>query len=175
MEVIPTSPLADTESLLEELREGEDQRFGWRPMLGFAVSVIALTLAAFLVFGIFLPRFGLLHVQDASRTIAATQLENALYQSLFDPQSGVDVSAFPEGADHAKPVCKQGVVTDDGCVNVDVLSPRFLARIPEDFTEKCATYTGYSIYREGSRVRVMPSHAGKIVDDTVSEVCGRAK
>ena len=84
--------------------------------------------------------------KDVERKMEARELSQASKQYLIGENSQ-PASDIPSGSSNAKAVCKEGI-TDESCINLDTLTPEYLAAIPEDSTETNVKHTGYSIYTD---------------------------
>jgi prepilin-type N-terminal cleavage/methylation domain-containing protein len=115
------------------------------------------------------PRKMLMNAQDAARNSAASTIEKAMTQYLIDQGGSLSASlTVPTGLANAKPICKAGV-TSSTCMNIDVLSPTYLASVPQDSQERCTNFSGYKIYKDGSFMRVIPTNTGKPAADIAAE------
>ncbi|MDB4978505.1 MAG: hypothetical protein JWM56_691 [Candidatus Peribacteria bacterium] len=127
--------------------------------------LIVMAIIALLAVGVIVavnPWKNIISAQDTQRHHNATELESAMYQHLVDNYSLLNSTAIPDGSANAKPVCRFQVTSDGTCVNLDALIPAYMADLPTDQAEKNASYSGYLVYTENSRVRIVPAHLGEL-------------
>ncbi len=107
------------------------------------------------------PQRQLLGAADAKRAQSVAQLEKAMSQLLVGNGGTLPSSIIiPSGSANALPVCAAGT-TSSACINVDSLVPTYIAAIPVDADEPCTTFTGYSMYKDGSFIKVKSVNLGK--------------
>jgi len=96
--------------------------------------------------------------QDTERRSVMRETEKAQYQYLIDEGEYAAASAaIPEGEANAKPICRYGK-TNIGCITIDALVPVYVSCIAFDGREANPDYTGYRIYQQAGRVRVLADY-----------------
>jgi prepilin-type N-terminal cleavage/methylation domain-containing protein len=130
-----------------------------------SVSIVAIS-----------PRRGLLAARDAERAMTARGVQNAVFQYQIDHGGALPGNGgIPEGPGNALPVCAQGVTENPACVQLDLLVPAYLSKLPKDVAEPCPDFTGYLIDQRIGAVEVTAAQTGKMPGDSdvvVSPGCG---
>jgi prepilin-type N-terminal cleavage/methylation domain-containing protein len=131
-------------------------------LLELLVAIAVLAILAAIVFWYVKPSEVFGKSLDAQRKHNANQLEKAMTQRLIDTSQFLNDNQIQEGEEHAREICKPGVVDDDTCIQLVDLIPDYVANLPTDPAETNPHYTGYTIYRDGSFVRVTSAHLEQI-------------
>ena len=106
-------------------------------MMGVLASIVIVAIN---------PTKHLCEAANAKRHFTVREFGNALNEYQIRTRMNAAGSLSP-GEGNAKPVCRQSVVNDLSCINLDTLAPDYLQEIPMDPLETNANYSGYSVYR----------------------------
>jgi len=103
-----------------------------------------------------------LKLQEVGNAYRAEQLQKAIFQYLVDRNGFPGDGNIPECTESdkntcAKPICRYGKTPPGGCVNIDVLIPRYIACMPFDAAEVNVEFSGYKIYVQAGRGNVFPA------------------
>lgn len=93
------------------------------------------------------PQKHLCEASNARLHISARELANAVNQYEISTHKKAAGDTVPVGEMNAKPICRTAITTDDTCINLDLLVPIHLIRLPQDDNEPNLHYTGFSLYR----------------------------
>jgi prepilin-type N-terminal cleavage/methylation domain-containing protein len=105
----------------------------------------------------------LVNSRDSERKQQVKTLENAMYQHLVDEWELANDTEIPEGDESdAKNICREGVIGDATCVNLDALIPAYLPSLPIDITETNPNFTGYKVYKRVGRPRILSKYLGTL-------------
>lgn len=104
------------------------------------------------------PTSQLMSAQNLRRTWHTRELTNALTQHLID--NGTYIEGVPLAEEEAVSACREGV-TSDSCVNIDALTPDYIAALPVDVAETNPLLTGYEVYYQYGRYHVQAPHMGE--------------
>ncbi len=135
------------------------------------VGIIAL-LAGIVVYAVN-PTKQVTAARDADRLSQVKQVQSAVDQFFIDRGIVPAESFLPPLSEIAIAICRRGFVgTDSTCVNLESsLVPTYLPVLPHDVTEPCPNYSGYRIYKEGSKPRVSSYFLGR-ADVVLALDCG---
>ena len=95
---------------------------------------------------------------DAKRNSFKNQIQKAAVQYVIDYGANPGESAIPEGAGSATDICRNGRMVNS-CINIDDIIPNYFACIPYDSAESNENHTGYQIYTQNARIRVVALYA----------------
>ena len=117
------------------LRQGQQKQEGFT-LIELMVAVGIISIIAGTVITALSPRRQLLLARDTMRRHDARELKHAMYQHLLDTSQLAGRGAVWEGAENAKPICKESVSNEDcdgvGGVSLLVLPPEYIALLPVD-------------------------------------------
>jgi len=99
---------------------------------------------------------------DSQRTSDARQLENALYQQLVKEWENANENQIPEGEDNAMPICVYEAADTTGCIVMDdLIDNDYLPAMPNDPIEGNLNFSGYKVYKDVGRSRIISTHLGE--------------
>ncbi len=121
------------------------------------------------------PQKQLLAANDAKRVQIANQVEKAFSQYLIDKKGTLPSAiSIPSGVSNATPICRTDGVPIN-CLNVDFLTPTYIASMGLDDTEPCSAFSGYKAYKDGSFIKVVAANIGKTASQiTIDPNCPTA-
>ncbi len=114
----------------------------------------------------------LLAGHDVARKVRVHSLEKAYKQATIANLPIVDDENVLSTEEAAINVCREGMVRDSSCINLDsLIDENIISKIPSDFVEPCDSYSGYKVYKIFDVFRIFSKHTGKLNGDDVISEC----
>lgn len=116
-------------------------------IMGILASVVIIAVG---------PAQALESVRNAERKMYIRQQENAGTQYVIGT-GDLPSDSIPRGGDNARPICRTGI-TDGACINLDDMTPTYIADLPVDRAETNTAVTGYKVFTDEHRRIFVCSH-----------------
>jgi prepilin-type N-terminal cleavage/methylation domain-containing protein len=108
---------------------------------------------------------------EQDRQHSVKQLESAMNQYIVETWGMASGTDIPTGSENARAICREGV-SDISCVNVDILTPDYIPRIPQDPSETNPLFSGFLVYKSTGRPFIVAAHSGEMPGEGLPDTPG---